>query len=149
MSLEKNYNLIPQENNNYCLVSVLQAIFNKYKINLTQDEIASNLTPSKYGFKIQDSIFKDYAKLKGFDYEYYWWDSTPFNEPDTLVEDNFHKDIFIGWNNHVGLVTDFNSSVIQYIDPKDALKTIMKFYNLTKKMQGYGDGFFGLLKKLN
>ncbi|MBT4376005.1 hypothetical protein HOD29_01375, partial [archaeon] len=44
-----NYNLTPQEKNNYCACSVLQSIFREYRIEKSQEDIFRNLTPSEKG----------------------------------------------------------------------------------------------------
>ena len=48
----KNYNLIPQEKDNYCVCSVLQAIFDFYGKRLNQKDISERLTSSEKRFKL-------------------------------------------------------------------------------------------------
>ena len=54
----KNYKLIPQEKDNSCVCSVLQAIFDFHGKNLNQKDISKKLTPSEKGFKINDDQIK-------------------------------------------------------------------------------------------
>ncbi len=48
----KKYPLIPPVKKDYCVCSVLQGILRENDIQISQDEIAINLTPAKKGFKV-------------------------------------------------------------------------------------------------
>lgn len=144
----KDYKLRPQEKENYCVPSVLQAIFNKHNIELSQDEIAKELTPKDKGFDVYDDRIKTLLNKFGFSYEYYSHNTTPFNEPDMVLKEIHEKHILIGWNNHVSLITDFNDPIVTYLDPKDGLESIINLNVVREKMQKSNDGFFGLLQKL-
>ena len=145
----KNYNLIPQEENNFCGCSVIQAILNKYDIKVSQKEIAQELYPSSQGFYFNDSKFKEFISKKGFNYEFYWYNETPFNEPDFLLSENLEKDILFGWKNHIRLVISFKDPNIEFIDPKNGEKQTKDLKEILKEMRENNDGFFGLIKKLN
>ncbi len=140
--------LIPQEKENFCVCSVLQGIFKNYNLEMSQEEIAQNLTPSKKGFYVDDFNFKNFLKSKGFDYKYYFYNQAPFNEPDFLLEEMKEENGFLGFYNHVYLLNDFRDPIVRLIDPSNNLLLEKKLTNLLYDMsQGYG--FFGLIKKLN
>ena len=144
----KEYNLTPQERRTYCVCSVLQAVFRGYGIDLSQDEIAGNLNPSDKGFFVDDTRMKDFLRSKGFDFEYYWHNRTPFGETDTLLEDMTHDEGFIGINSHVYLIRSFNYPVLNIIDP-DGNKSLEKnLSEVLSEMQSSG-GFFGIIRKLD
>jgi hypothetical protein len=145
----KEYHLKSQEKENYCVPSVLQSIFNKYGMGISQDIIANELTPSEHGFKVNDNKMKDFIGFMGFNFEHYFHNTAPLNEPELLFDDFDKKDIFIGYNNHLGLVTGYDYPHISFRDPKDASLHLMMFETLLKRMRNSKDGGdFGLLKKL-
>lgn len=143
----KNYNLIPQKRNNYCVCSVLQAIFDKYNIKIFQEKIAENLTPSKNGFKINDYKIKNFLGNLGFNYNFYWYDETPFNEPDILLYEMQQKNGIIGIKTHVYLLKEFKDPKLYLIDPKDCSKKKKDIFDLLNDMKK-GKVFFGLIEKL-
>lgn len=140
--------LIPQEKENYCVCSVLQSIFRKYNINIEQDIIAQNLTPSKRGFYVDDYNFKNFLNKNGFNYDYYFYNQVPFNEPDFLLEEMKKDNGFVGFNNHVYLLYDFKDPLVSLIDPSNNFLSERELTKLLREM-GLGSGFFGLVKKLN
>ncbi len=145
----KTYNLMPQEKEDFCVCSCLQAIFDKYNIKISQEKIAKNLTPAEKGFKIHDRAFENFVNAKGFCFEFYWYNETPFNEPDFLLEEINENEGFIGINSHTYLLESFNYPNIKLIDPENrSIKeyTMKKMY---KDMQKDNEGFFGLVKKLS
>jgi len=145
----KNYNLKHKKKNNYCVCSVLQAIFNRNNIKISQEEIANKLTPNEKGFYFDDNNFKNFMNKNNFNFEYYEYNKTPFNEPDSLLGDIVNNDGFIEIRNHTFLVFDFKDPTINYIDPLNSNKKEFNYYELIKEMHKINDGFFGLLKKLN
>jgi ABC-type bacteriocin/lantibiotic exporter with double-glycine peptidase domain len=145
----KNYKLKPQEKENYCVPSVLQAIFKNYNIKLSQEDIAKELTPAKYGFKINDDKFNNFLNKNRFEFKIYSYNETPFNEPDMVLKEINSKEVFIGWNNHVALVSEFNDPFITYIDPKNNFQTIIGLENVLERMQTNSDGFFGIVSRLS
>ena len=144
----KTYNLIPQEKDNFCICSCLQAIFNKHNIKISQEEIANNLTPAKKGFRIHDKTFKNFVNAKGFYFEFYWYNETPFNEPDSLLEEMMKNEGFVGINSHTYLLENFNYPNIKLIDPENRLIKEYTLQSMYKDMQKDNEGFFGLVKKL-
>ena len=144
----KTYNLIPQEKNNFCICSCLQTIFNKHNIKISQEEIANNLTPAKKGFRIHDKTFKNFVNAKGFYFESHWYNETPFNEPDSILEEMIKNEGFVGINSHIYLLNAFNYPDIELIDPENCLIKKYKLSALHKEMSKYNRGFFGLIKKL-
>ncbi len=143
----KKYNLIPQEKNNFCVCSVLQSIFNKYDISMSQKEISKNLTPTEKGFNIDDKKIKNFLNNNGFLYTPYWKNETPFNEPENVLEDIIKHDGFIGIKDHVYLVNYFNDPDIIITDPADISKIEKNLYSVRKEMEDSGNGYFCLIKK--
>lgn len=144
----KNYNLIPQEKNNFCICSVLQAIFEKYKINLSQKEIAGNLTPAENGFYVDEDKIKKFLIRNKFEYFYYPYNATPFNEPDMLLKEINENNGFIGINSHIYLLTEFKDPLLNLINPLDNKHLIKNIYSTIKEMRKKY-GFFGLLKYIS
>jgi hypothetical protein len=140
----KDYKIKIQEKDNFCLCSVLQAIFRKYEIYFSQEEIAKNLTPLGNGFLPGDDKIKEFLRNK-FNYEFYLHDETPFNEPDMLLKEMNQYHGIVGINHHVYLLEEFKDPILQMIDPK-AIKIIEKNILLVRREMEEKDGFFGLLK---
>lgn len=138
--------MIPQEKDTYCVCAVLQEIFKDFNINFRQDEIANRLTPSEKGFYVDDDKFKDFINGRGLEYEYYWWNETPFNEPDMLLKNMNSNSGFIGVKGHVYLFKYFKDPKISLIDPLDISYKEKDIYDLMKEMRR-DEGFFGLIKK--
>jgi len=141
--------LKPQEKINYCVCSVLQAIFKTNNINVSQDEIAKNLEPTENGFFTDGKIITDYLKQKGFDYIFHHHNQTPYNEPDTLLKEMEIGKAIIGVNDHVYFFIDFEDPFVYVIDPKDNSENKIELSNLRRDMAKHKSGFFGLVKKLN
>lgn len=145
----KQYNLKPQEDNNLCVCSCFQAVFNNYGISLSQRQIAFKLTPAEKGFLIHDDRVKQFLSSQGFSYEFYRYNETPFNEPDFLLEDNKEKKhIIIGVNSHSYLLVYFKDPVIHILDPEDACVKQDNLSGLLRKMHEKDSGGFGLISKL-
>jgi ABC-type bacteriocin/lantibiotic exporter with double-glycine peptidase domain len=143
----KNYNLIPQEKDNYCVCSVLQAVFDFHGKRLNQKDISKKLTSSEKGFKINDDQIKIFLTEMGFDYIFYWRNETPLNEP-WLVLDDMKKDHgLVGINQHIYLFYDFNYPKLNLIDPLDG-EIKLKDYNKMIKEMYKTEGFFGLIRKI-
>ena len=143
----KKCDLIPQDNPNYCLCSVLQGIFNENGLIVSQEYIASNLTPTEKGFRADDTKIKDFMKNKGFDYQFYWWNTTPLNESDGLLKEISINNGFIGLGLHTYRVIDFKDPEIVTDNPEDSSKKLFNIYNLMREFSKT-DGGFGLIKKL-
>lgn len=143
----KNFEVKVQEKNNFCLCSVLQAIFKKYNINLSQTEIASHLVPAVKGFLVNNDEISSFLKSNGFGYNLYWHDAVPFNEHDSLLRDMNEYEGIIGINSHVYLLKDFNDPYLEMIDPENC-RTVKKDISSLLKEMRKNEGFFGLLKPL-
>ncbi len=137
-----------QEKNNYCLCSILEHVFFYGDIFISQEEIAKNLTPAEKGFRADDDKIKNFLREKGFNYEFYWWNQTPFNEPDTLLKEIYENKGFIGIGNHAYLILEFEDPIITIIDPATEHIRDLNYYSLMQKLRKE-DGFFGLIKKIN
>lgn len=145
----KEYNLIPQEKRNYCVCSVLQAIFDSHKIKISQDEIASKLTPAEKGFYVDDDKIKLFLKGSGFDYKYYWRNQVVLNEIEFALEEMKNSEGFLTIGHHSYLFLDYNYREVLLIDPKNGEKIKYLEDDLDYKIRNSEtQGFFGLLKKL-
>ena len=141
----KNYNLIPQEKDNYCVCSVLQAIFDFHGKKLNQKDISKKLKSSEKGFKVNDDRIKNFLFEMGFDYIFYWRNETPLNEP-WIVLDEMKKDHgLVGINHHIYLFYDFDYPKLNLIDPLDG-KIKFKDYDTMIEEMCKTEGFFGLIK---
>ena len=136
-----------QEQWNFCLCSVLQAIFKRYGLTLSQKEIAKNLTPAEMGFIHNDSKAKRLMEKNGFSYSSFGAYETPFNEPYEVLKEMFYNEGIIGINTHVYLLKDFKEPKLILIDPKNKKEVKMFYQDLLRKM-GH-TGFFGLVKYMS
>ncbi len=143
----KDYRLIPQERWDYCLCSVLQAIFDRHGISISQDEIARNLTQKDKGFSAHDDKFRIFLRSNGFQYNFYWYNETPFNEPDTLLGRMGKYDGIIGVNTHVYLLKGFHDPLLTIINPEDNKSIEREIHELLEEMRK-NEGCFGLIRRL-
>jgi hypothetical protein len=141
----KNYEVKIQEDNNLCLCSVLQTILRNRQIYFGQREIARCLTPSEKGYYADDQRIKIFLLQNKFEYSYYKYNATPFNEPDMLLKEMNENEGFIGVNNHVYLLNEFKDPLLEMIDPLNVNFIHENLYDLMGKMKK-DFGFFGLLK---
>lgn len=143
----KDYEIKIQEKSNFCLCSVLQAIFRKYEIYFSQEEIAKNLTPSERGFLADDLRIKQFFNHNRFDYIFYRYNETPFNEPDMFLKEMEKHEGIIGINSHAYLLNEFQDPILRIINPENAVITELTLPLIEKEMH-QKDGFFGLLKHM-
>lgn len=139
------YFLKIQERENYCVCSVLQAIFQSEGINFSQDDIAVRLNPTNEGFSISDDKIKLFFRSKGFQYIDFHHNETPFNEPDMLLEEMKENHGVVGINSHAYLLNNFDYPILNLIDPEtgEAVERSMsELFGNGKKIR------FGLVKKL-
>ncbi|MGY4884001.1 MAG: hypothetical protein ACP5NZ_00285 [Nanobdellota archaeon] len=141
--------MLVKEENNYCLCIVLSDIFSRYGLGFTKEFIGDHLTPTSKGFRADDDKIKDFLKKEGLDYNFYWWNQTPLNEPDSLLKEISKNEGFVGIGNHALRVISFNDPEIIIIDPDNVIKAPekMDYYSLLDKMRK-SDGGFGLIKRL-
>ncbi len=137
-----------QKEDNFCLCSVLQTIFKKYDIKISQEEIANNLTPSENGFFAGDPLIKKFMRANGFDYQFYGHNQAPFNEPDMLLEDMGENNGLLGINSHIYLLKSFKDPKLEIIDPRDGGVIQTDIYQFLRKMEN-GEGLFGLIKYIH
>lgn len=136
-----------QEKNNYCVCAVLQEIFLKNNIVISQEEIANNLTPSEKGFYTDDDKIKKFMNTKGFEYNFYLRNTTPFNEPDMVLKEMENNFGMIGINNHTYFLKNFKDPRLELINPKDEMIIEKNLYQVLNEMRE-SNGFFGLIKKI-
>ncbi len=139
--------LIPQERDNYCICSILQGVLREYGLQISQDEIAGNLSPSENGHSVQDDKIKLFLSSKGFDYRFYLHNETLFNEPDSLLEEICANAGFIGEGIHAYRVLELIYPQIIVDDPKDARKRTFDLHELMRELNKLGGGF-GLIKRI-
>lgn len=134
---------------NYCLCIVLSDIFSRYGVGFTKEFIGDHLTLTSKGFRADDYKIKNFLKKEGLDYNFYWWNQTPLNEPDSLLKDISRNQGFVGIGNHALRVISFKDPEIIFIDPHSVIKSPekMNYSSLMKKLKKE-DGGFGLIKKL-
>lgn len=148
----KNYNITSPEENNFCVCSCLEAILNFEGMKMSQKNIAEKLTPSNNGcgFKIHDNKTKKFLFKYGFNYEFYWRNTTPFNEPDLVLEDmkNDNNHGLIGIKDHCFLFYDFKYPELKLIDPNNKKIKIKDYETMIKEMYNT-EGFFVLIKRIN
>lgn len=143
----RNYNITPPEEKNFCVPSCLQAILRYEGINIGQKDIAKKLSEAEEGFKVHDEQIKQFLYELGFEYMPYWWNETPFHEPDLVLEEmNEHQGI-IGIKNHAHIFYDYKPYKLGIIDPNDKSIKIKEYYPLIREMSET-EGFFGLIKRL-
>ena len=136
-----------QEKNNYCLCSVICDILSKYDIIKSQEDVAKNLTPAKHGFRADNLKIKNFMGDLGFDYNFYWWNKTPFNEPDSLLKEICNHNGFIGIGKHVYRVLEFEDPNIVVLNPANEYSMDFSYSYLMSQLKKH-DGGFGLVKKL-
>ncbi|MDP3986657.1 MAG: hypothetical protein Q8P81_00330 [Nanoarchaeota archaeon] len=140
--------LVPQERDDYCLCSVLQAILKSYGRDFSQDEIAGNLTPGRReGFLIDGEVIDSFMKGNGFDYQLYWHNMTPFNEPDFLLDSISSYRGFVALDHHVYLLRDFKDPTVSLVDPKNGYLVQHNLFKVRMMMDRLGGGF-GVVKEL-
>jgi hypothetical protein len=145
MTSERKYSLTPQLNKDYCMCSVLQAILNRYEINIPQEQISNQLTVSKYGHLVDDGKITDFLDSFGFNYTLHWNNETPFNEPDFILNEMNKHDGFVGINTHVYLLESFRDPYIRLNDPEDNNIITKDLPTVIEEMGN--QGFFALIKK--
>jgi hypothetical protein len=137
-----------QERDNYCLCSILSDIFLNYNIIISQKNIADNLTPTPKGFRADDNAIKYFLKKNSFDYNFYWWNQTPFNEPDSLLNEISNNEGFIGIEDHTYRVLEFEDPMIMILDPVSESPKEFNYYSVMDKFRKI-DGGFGLMKYIH
>ena len=143
----RKYTIIPQEGDNLCVCSALQAIFKRHGVVYTQEQIASELTPSQYGFHIDDLVIVEFMRKNGFKYSYFYWNTTPFNEPDMLLRSMNENDGVIGVNYHAFILNRFEDPILELINPANCRVRTKSIYKLLEDMRKKG-GVFGLIERL-
>ena len=114
---------------------------------MSQEEIARKLTPSKNGFRVDDEKIKQFLNKNNFEYEFYWWDKTPFNEPYAVLNEINNNEGFIGMKDHAYRVLKFIDPLIIIVNPENGLLGDFEYTSLMNKLREL-DGGFGLIKKL-
>ncbi|MDP4039551.1 MAG: hypothetical protein Q8P57_03150 [Candidatus Pacearchaeota archaeon] len=140
--------LIPQRKPTFCVCSILQGILNNHGIQISQEEIANNLTPSAKGHRVDDHKIKDFLRLKGFEYNFYWHNETPFNEPLDLVDEISINHGLMAYGTHAYRIIRFEYPFIVAEDPADSSRRRFEFRALMREIGERGGGF-GLIRRLD
>jgi len=155
----KTIDLSVPEKIDFCVCSVLQAILKANGEEISQGEIARNLTPgNEMGFQIHDEKIKNFLLGKGFRYDVFWCEDSSFFEPERLLfemRDNYgivgieFIDLKDGKKyNHVYLLRDFNDPMIKMADPNTGIEREIEVnYRGLLRVSGHSD-FFGLVKRI-
>lgn len=147
----KQYHLSYQKDDVWCVPACLQAILRYENQEVNQKKIYKKLNKLESGFVlINDEKIKKFLKKRGFEYEYYYHDKTPYNEPDTLLKEmtqNKNHGI-IGTNNHAYLLVDFKDPRLTLLNPQDGSAIEKNIFELNMEMYEISQGIFGLIRKL-
>ncbi|MDP7193958.1 MAG: hypothetical protein QF496_00045 [Dehalococcoidia bacterium] len=141
------YEPIHKEKENYNFCSVLQAILKRQGIEVSQDEIAANLTPSEDKFVADDERVEEFFRQRGFSYVYYQHNQTPCNERDTLLKKIHDNDGFVSVDGQAYLLSYFKDPWLELIDVEHDERRERDIYSIIAEMSWMGGGF-GLIKKL-
>ncbi|MFH1801518.1 MAG: hypothetical protein ABH804_01655 [archaeon] len=144
----RQYNLTPPQRKNYCVPSCLQAILRKHNAEVSQDKIANVLIKKENGFIPEGKMLEEFLKQKELLYNFYWYNKTPFNEPDSLLEFNPNKDILIGLDEHCFLCLDYQENRIILLNPNDISMKEINHHDILKRMHEAKSGFFGLMSRI-
>jgi ABC-type bacteriocin/lantibiotic exporter with double-glycine peptidase domain len=143
----KEYNLKPQEKNNYCVCSVLQTIFEYHGLTMTQEQIASELTPSENGFYTDDLMIREFMEKNRFKYDFFSHNMAPFNEPDMLLREMNLNHGIIGINSHCFLLVNFKDPNLKFMNPENGETLTRDLHSLLSDMKK-SSGWFGLIKHI-
>jgi hypothetical protein len=141
------YELSKQEQKNYCVPAVLQAVLRRHNCILTQEQIANELTPSKHGFEINDEAIRKLFERKGLGYVHYVWNEVPHGEYDEVLNEVPRgNDVFVGLSHHVLLVSEFDFPSIRLMDPSGLTVQAKSLNELLVEM-AETEGLFGVVKR--
>jgi len=147
----KKYNLSPPENNVWCVPSCLQAVLRYGGQEMSQKKIYNKLTKMENGFVlINDNKIEKFFEKRGFMYNSYFYNETPFNEPDGLLEKMSEEKNhgILGINNHVYLLIEFSDPDLMLLEPKKRVMIKRDLIDLNTWMHENSIGVFGLVKKV-
>jgi len=151
--MEKAYILTRQETSYFCVPAVLQAVFRRRKIHMSQRDIANRIGCTENGTRFE-KIPPNFFKSIGLGFCFCYYNETPFNEPDLFIEDALKegKDVVMGYSTvhglHSVIVSDFADPKVRIIDPADCLKKEENFYKILEEMYRRNDGGFAAISNL-
>jgi len=145
----RDYHLIPPEKEMYCVCSVIQAIFDRLDVNISQEEIAERLTPSAHGFLVDDKRMRNLIEGHDFSYEFFWRNQVPLNDPELVLWEMEEHSGFIGIGNHLFFVRGYNYPSLEVLNPENCETEIIVYREMDRKMRESKKGCFGLIKKLD
>jgi hypothetical protein len=143
----KTIDLSMQEKENFCLCSVIQAMFKRHGVEISQEEIAKNLIKAGDRFIPTGLQIRQFMSKHGFSYSAFFSYETPFNEPDELLKEMSANEGVVGFGHHAYLLKSFDHDIVKLIDPKDGKEVSKSYLSLLKDMRQ--DGFFGLVKYIS
>jgi hypothetical protein len=149
-----SYNLSEQENEYWCFPACLQAVLRRYQYHMgeTQKTIAEALQVDSEGAKL-DRV-SEFLKQKGFDFMFYNYNQTPFNEPDFLLSESSRRglDVVVAIPgkrlNHIALMADFRDPELVLLDPEGCVERRRNLYDLLREMHQRETGGFGVIERL-
>ena len=148
-----HYNLSGQENEYWCFPACLQAVLRRHNLDETQKTIAEALQVDSNGAKIVR--VSEYLKQRGFDFVFYNYNQTPFNEPDFLLSESSRRglDVVVAIPgkrlNHTTLMADFRDPELVLLDPEGPVERRRNIYELIKEMHQRETGGFGIIDRLS
>jgi hypothetical protein len=137
--------LYPPEEDDYCVCSVLQSILRKYEVEMSQEEIARNLTPDDSGFRVDDSRIRRFMESNGLDYGWRWHDMISLRDLNSFLEDMDRESGIVGINEHLYLLGRFEKPMLELIDPMDERVRSEELFSLLRRMDKT-KGLFGLIR---
>jgi ABC-type bacteriocin/lantibiotic exporter with double-glycine peptidase domain len=147
-----NYNISPQENEYWCFPACLQAVLRRHNIEETQSVIASSLEVDSEGAKL--ARVSEFLKKRGFDFTFYNYNQTPFNEPDFLLAESSRRgaDVLVAIPgkrlNHILLMAEFRDPELVLLDPEGCVERRRNLYELLREMHQRETGGFGVIDRL-
>ena len=148
------YNLSQQEEGNWCLPACLQAVLRRHEIYEEQEDIARDLGVDEDGAKIKR--IEEFLKQRGFSFEDYNYNQTPFNEPNFLLNearirgDDVLVDIPVQKRDvkHSLLLQDIQGNELIMLDPDGVVKRTRNLYELHREMFQRKMGGFSVIKRV-
>ena len=96
---------------------------------------------------VNDASIGNFLLSNGFGYEHYFWNETPFHEPDDLLNEMNRNEGIVGINKHFYILKSFKDPDLEIIDPVNGKLIRKSIYEVLNEMHEK-DGGFGLIKKL-
>ena len=145
------YNLSKQENSYFCVPACLQAVLRNHNLELTQKEIAEQISCTEEGANLKN-VAKFLSSLN-FSFAGFNYNEVPLKEPELLLREHFGKSHILIAKPHIRghhhiLLEDFLYPQISVADPEDCRRYIENLDELYRRMWQGKKGGFDLISKL-